>query len=79
MHCNVNFKAYFLKVTALLYYCSRCICIFRGQLDRGIYCNLLVIVTIMQDLLYVDFEAEVEDDILAIFRKGEVGSCFCLQ
>uniref|UniRef100_A0A803NAE5 Uncharacterized protein n=1 Tax=Chenopodium quinoa TaxID=63459 RepID=A0A803NAE5_CHEQI len=25
------------------------------------------------DLLYVDFEAEVEDDILAIFRKGEVG------
>ncbi|XP_021735861.1 stress-response A/B barrel domain-containing protein UP3-like isoform X2 [Chenopodium quinoa] len=23
------------------------------------------------DLLYVDFEAEVEDDILAIFRKGE--------
>ncbi|KAJ8449286.1 hypothetical protein Cgig2_002418 [Carnegiea gigantea] len=24
-----------------------------------------------QDLLYLDFESEVEDDILAIFRKGE--------
>jgi len=26
----------------------------------------------MQDLLSLDFESEVEDDILAIFRKGEV-------
>lgn len=30
-------------------------------------------VAFKQEMLCVDFESDVEDDILAIFRKGEVG------
>lgn len=33
---------------------------------------LLIYVLYKQGLINVDFEAEVEDDILSIFRKGEV-------
>lgn len=35
---------------------------------------LLICALYKQGLINVDFEAEVEDDILSIFRKGEVKS-----
>ena len=41
----------------------------------AIHLNLNVL--LFQGLMNVDYEAEVEDEMLSIFRKGEVGHNFC--
>ena len=49
--------------------CRYALCgLFNGIADS----NLNETVAFKQEMLCVDFESDVEDDILAIFRKGEV-------